>query len=862
MASFSNQILLKTKISLPAFRENLLVRKRLIRTITQGLQGRLTTVCAPAGFGKSTLVSQWIHQCEHSTAWVSLDETDNDLIRFWRYIMEALTAINDSELGVRLSYLTPLLPSLSENTFIDALINELCTVSSPIVLVLDDYHEISRQPIHDSLSYFIDYLPQHLHVIIASRSEIPFSASKWLARGELNHIDILQLQFTVEETKSFYQEVVPLPLTSEHIQKLFQQTEGWITGLQLASISLRSNTNYDQYIDSFNGYHRNVADYLFQEVLAKLPSPIHAFLLQTCVLERMDAAACEAVTDQAGSREMLERLLALNLFVIPLDEHNTWFRYHHLFSDFLRNRLKRSDTGLWLKSNQSASRHFAARGLLDRAIEHAILGEHYISAARLLNSYAAEVLKRGELSTLLHWIEAISPHTELSADMSLLHTFLLVMTGQGDRAAVLLDKIEQQSADLDTDQRKQILSGLLFVKSNLVFYSGNYDQWYEFAAEKLDGELPENPLFYNFNYNMTEPLVRRTAFGLKGSLSSDTEAIAARFTAVLESHGWNNSLINLYVVQSLCEGYYEWNRLDECLKLVRQVERSDRFEQIPGLFVPNRITLARIQASKGNYRLAHETIDEAIHTIGRISEYYWLHPLRAFRVRLYLQETQMAPAKREMAGLHLAASDRHASNRMFEYVTLSRFLIAQAKEAEATRLLEQLMLQASKEQCQLSMAEISCLQALVELQRGQRLAALHYLHEALVIGETNGYIRTFLDEGKSMAKLLQTYVYQRETDVQSAEWQGVTVEYVQRLLALFPQVQDQKDTVLIEPLSQQELFILKLLRQGASNRQIAEALALTEGTVKVYLSRIYSKLGVSSRTQALVAAQELLLFEA
>jgi LuxR family maltose regulon positive regulatory protein len=864
MASYSDHVLLKTKISPPTIKQNLLIRERLIKSMTEGMYGRLTTVCAPAGFGKTTLITQWLHQNGLRTAWISLDDTDNDLIRFWRYITQSLIAACPTQLTERLSQLVPLLPSLTVNTFIDAMINELCALTEPLVFVLDDYHKINQQRIHDSLSYFIDYVPEHIHIIIASRNEIPFSTSKWTARGERNSINIVQLQFTMEETQSFYHKVAPLPLTDHHIEKLFQQTEGWITGLQLVSISLRSSSNFDQYIHDFNGYHRNIAEYLFEEVLTQLPSQLNSFLLQTSVLERMDTAVCNAVTRSTDSVEILEKLQALNLFVIPLDDHNTWFRYHHLFSDFLRNTVKRSYPARWLESNQAASEHFASRGLTDKAIDHAILGEDFLNAAALLDQCATDMLNRGELSTLVQWFEAIAPHTELSSNLSLLHAFMLVVTGQTDRASKLLDRIEQYSLTIEnTEERTQIHSGMLFIKSNLVFYSGNYEQWYEYAEGRLGGILPESPLFYNFNYNMTEPFVRRTAFGLKGVLTTDTETIALRFTSILESHGWKHSLINLYVIQSLCEGYYEWNRLDECLRLAHKVGQSDRFEQIPGLSVPNRITQARVHMAHGNFRLAHDMIDEAIQSVSKRNDYYWLNPLRAFRVRLYLLEGQLTQAKKEIAGLQLSTKDRPSSNRMFEYITLARLLSARNKDSDALRLLEQLKLQSTKEQCLLSMAEISSLQALIELQRGQRSDALRYLHGALAIGEPNGYIRTFLDEGKAMFKLLQAYIHQRERDAQHGEQQEVSLAYVQRLLSLFPQNtqnQERKTVSLTEPLNQQEQFILKLLKQGASNRQISETAALTEGTVKVYLSRIYAKLGVSSRTQALIAAQELQLF--
>lgn len=857
---FSEPILLKTKIRLPVVKENLVVRERLLESLEHGLKGRMITVCAPAGSGKSTLIAQWAQLACIHTAWVSLDERDNDAARFWRYVVNAYMEAGTPALTESLSVISAMVAGNTINAVMDTLLNELAAVQEPIALVLDDYHQVEIADIHNSLSYFIEYLPPQHRIIIASRGEISFGAAKWLARGERTDIGMQQLHFTQEETQEFCRSA-GIDLEQRHAHKLFERTEGWVAGLQLASISLQDQQNIDRIIFGFDGSNDKVSSYLFQEVLDKLPADLTDFLLQSSVFERMDAEVCNQAFNRTDSRDLLERLRALNLFVIPLDDHNGWFRYHSLFADFLRNRLRSQSRLLWLDYHHAASLAFAARGMLDKAIDHAIASERYGEAAERLESYIPDALKQGELASLLERIQAISEHIPMTASVMLYQAFVFFLTGQMFFAAETVEKLERKYEQPEyAAELEPLQGGMLFLQSNLLFYTGRYEQWDTFVGYRLQGVLPEDPIFYNFNYNVIEPLVRRTAFGLKGVLSADTERIGQRFVSVLEQHGWGQSLINLYVVQALSEGYYEWNRQSDSLQLVRKIEQSDRARQTAGLFVPNRITLARIHAAAGQFQKAHEAIDEAVQMAEHLGEYHWIYPLRASRAHLYLKEHNLAEAKAEISQLRLSDRIQPASNRWSEYTVYARILTAQGKTTEALRQLELIKSAIEQEHCFLVLTEISVVQSLAEYQRGNRSAALHLLHGALVIGEANGYIRSFVDEGPLMKKLLHTYTEQRQRETGQFPLQGVSPAYVVKLLECFPEEEIPSQAAvpsLVEPLTEQESFILQLLEQGAPNKQIAARLALTEGTIKVYLSRIYAKLGVSSRTQALAAARQL-----
>jgi ATP-dependent transcriptional regulator len=852
---FSEPILLKTKIRLPVVKENLVVRERLLESLEHGMKSRMITVCAPAGSGKSTLITQWAQIACIRTAWVSLDERDNDKVRFWRYVVNAYMEAGPSPLAESLSVISEMVAGTTVNAVIDTLLNELASIHERVVLVLDDYHHVELADIHNSLSYFIEYLPAHHRIIIASRGEITFDAAKWLARGERTDIGIKQLYFTQEETHEFCRSA-GIDLEQRHARTLYERTEGWIAGIQLASISLQAEQDIDRIIFGFDGSNDKVSSYLFQEVLDKLPSDLTDFLLQTSIFDRMDAEVCDHAFNRSDSREMLERLRILNLFIIPLDNHNGWFRYHSLFVEFLRNRLRYRSRQLLLDYHYAASLAFAARGMLDKAIDHAIASERYTEAAERLEGYIPNALKQGELVSLLERIQAVSKHIPMTASLLMYQAFVFMLTGQMYFAAETVEKLEKRYEQSEhAAELEPLQGGMLFLQSNLLFYTGRYEQWDSFVGCRLHGMLPEDPVFYNFNYNIVEPLVRRTAFGLKGILSADTERIGQRFVSVLEQHGWGQSLINLYVVQALCEGYYEWGRLSDSLQLARKIEQSDRARRTAGLFVPNRITLARIHASSGQFLKAHEAIDEAAQMAEQQGEFHWLYPLRASRAHLYLKEDKLAEAKTEISGLRLSDRMQPATNRWSEYTVNARILTAQGKITEALRQLELIKLAIEQEHCFLVLTEIIIVQALAEYQRGNRSAALLLLHDALVIGEANGYIRSFVDEGPVLKKLMQSYRDQRQREA----GQGVSLTYVTKLMEYFPDQETLSlpSASLVEPLTEQESYILQLLGQGASNKQIAAKLALTEGTVKVYLSRIYAKLGVSSRTQALAAAHQL-----
>ncbi|THF73447.1 LuxR C-terminal-related transcriptional regulator [Cohnella fermenti] len=857
-------VVLLTKIRTPVPRREEIRRERLLSTLALVPERRLTLISAPPGYGKTTLVSQWAESASLRVAWYSLDETDNDLMKFWRYLIASVSRIVSGELDKRMAPLLGGYPSTTIETIVDVLLAELEPLEGDsIAIVLDDYHSIADPSIHASIDYLIERMPGHVRLIVASRHELPLSAAKWRVRRQLLDIRPDQLLFTEDEIRRFCDQSAAIPLTEERLGLLCKWTEGWAASLQLIALTLKEHDDPDRFFRQYAGTDRSHVQYLLNEVFGRLPSKLREFLLRTSVLSRFDAAAAEALAPEHNGREMLERLLRLNLFLVPLDDAGGWHRYHHLFAKFLREQLEQEDAALIPELHRLAARHLAERRLPEEALEHSLEAGDAALSVPLLGGQIASVLERGEWSTLLRWMRRI-PQDALPFELSLLCAFTLIVTGEFADAAEELRRLERLTEAMEPgDALQESRSGLFFAKINLAFSTGDYEQWYAYA-DRIPDMLPESPWLYRFNYNTNEPFVRRTAFGLRGMQNAETDAIALRIVGILEEHGWGDSLFTQYILQSLAEGYCEWNRLADCSRLLRRVEPIARRSRTGGLFVPNRLTRVRLLAAEGRFKDARSELDQAIELVREeLEETVWLGSMLAFKACLDLKEGNVFRAEKALASLKLSAYDSPSLLRYSEYIAYARLLGMKRKEKEALGLLGKLGRLSHRENCISGIVEVAILQALLNAQRGFRGQAFERLREALEYGADNGYIRSFLDEGEAMLSLLSQFkeaLERGEIDCEGAK--RAPGPYVAALLELFPRkAQRQRPDELPELLSPKETAVLLEAARGAVNREIAERLHLTEGTVKVYLSRIYGKLGVATRVQALRKAEELRLFE-
>src|SRR6266704_2444692 len=398
--------ILATKLYLPRLRPNVVSRPRLLERLNEGLHLKLTLIAAPAGFGKTTLVSEWVALIERPTAWLSLDEGENDPARFLAYLVAALqtiaATIGEGVLGVLQSSQPP-----PTEAILTALLNEITAIPDNFVLVLDDYHVIDAKPIDQALTYLVEHLPPQMHLVIATREDPQLPLARLRARSHLTELRAADLRFTASEASAFLTQVMGLSLSAADIARLSDRTEGWIAGLQLAALSMQGHQDVAGFIRAFAGDHRYIVDYLVEEVLERQPEALRSFLLQTSILDRLHGSLCDAVT---GQQEGNARLLALergNFFVVPLDDRRYWYRYHHLFAEVLSAQLLAEQPDQVATLHRRASAWYEQHGSAADAIRHALAAEDFARAADLVELAIPAMARSRQEATVLGWLKAL-----------------------------------------------------------------------------------------------------------------------------------------------------------------------------------------------------------------------------------------------------------------------------------------------------------------------------------------------------------------------------------------------------------------------------------------------------------------------
>jgi len=450
---------------------------------------RLILVSAPAGFGKTTIVSEWIGQRDIQAAWLSLDENENDLIRFLIYFITALQQI-DLTLGEDvISILDSPQPPPVE-TALTALLNQITDLTGQTVLVLDDYHMIENRAIHNGVTFFVENLPPQVHLLIVSRADPPLPLARFRARGQITELRVADLRFTEEEISSFFKQVKGFDISLDHLRSLGTRTEGWIAGLQMAALSMRSKSNIDEFIRDFNGSHRFILDYLTEEVIQNQPDDLQQFILKTSILGRLCGSLCDVVTGQEESQETLEKLEITNLFLTPLDDERVWYRYHRLFADVIANRLQRIFPAQIPELHLLAAQWFRENNLFSEAIDHALAGNDYLLAAEIVENQSMNLLKVGSLTTLLNWLKKFSPEViAMRPRLAVVLAWVYLLMGELENIEGYLTIAENNLTDLynSNELRGQIAA----IRAYAIARLGHLDQAVEQAQLALE-LLPEN----------------------------------------------------------------------------------------------------------------------------------------------------------------------------------------------------------------------------------------------------------------------------------------------------------------------------------------------------------------------------------
>ena len=879
--------LLTSKLRIPTSTYELVERPDLIERLNSGIVRRLSLVCAPAGFGKSSLASQWLRQFDSlKSTWLSLDETDNDLRTFMAYFVAAFQRIDDVLGAVTQTVLqSPQLPPIA--SLITPLLRDIAEVSGPCVLVLDDYHVIDLQDIHDVLAFILAHQPPQLHLVILSRSDPPLALGRLRAQGEIQEFRSADLRFNQQETSAFFQSAFHADLSSNEIAALESRTEGWIAGLQLAGLALQNQQNTHNFIQRFTGNHTYIVDYLGEEVLSQQPDSLRTFLLKTSILERFSPSLCDHVTGDSQSYQVLDELRQANLFLIELDHEQQWYRYHHLFSDFLRYQLSRADPDQVSVLHQRASHWFRDNGYIEEAVAHAISGKHYDLAAGLIETVAQSMIGQSRLDTVYEWIEAIpSDLVQQRPYLPLYQAWALNFSQNPPDIETYLRAAEnalQKSGEEDDD----IVGQIVLLRGYRLSRQGNPSEGIPLLQQSLD-HLAQSSVMPRSVANLSLGIASwmQTSFAqaemyFKQAISDlymtipgtefpigtaagiladvhiqcgrlgDAKALGEEISAnpFFQIHGKPLAVLG-YTYARLGKILYERNQLDDCVEFVLPCIEMAEWIGDPELLIDSATTLALVQYRHGNRKEAQQLFDRVSRDIKdeRVP----------FNAKITHNERLARCFPQQEMDAEWSVYFQDAVHSELPWYPLASFALArweiyQKHTQDALDLLHQSIAVSQKLGARDWIIRGLVLQTMAYHQSRQTDLALDSLAQALSLAEPDGYVRTFVDEGATVGGLLTDLLAQYD---EFASQYHFTASYASQLNAII-RSEDHGMPLLDEPLTDRELDILRLLAGGLSNAEIAEKLVISVGTVKQHNHAIFGKLDVRTRKQAVERARNL-----
>lgn len=904
--------LLATKLYIPAPRPNRVPRPRLTGRLEAGVTGALTLISAPAGFGKSTLLSDWIHEGGRKVAWVSLDEGDGDPVRFLCYCVTALKRVRP---GLGEDALAALKEARSAEPgvlepILTGLLNEIHGLSEDLVLVLDDYHAVESPGVQEAVQFLLDRMPQHLHLILSTRVDPPLHLSRLRARGQLTELRAQDLRFTSEEAADFLNQAMGLGLSAKDVEALEERTEGWAVGLQMAALSLQGRRDVGGFIEQFTGSHRFVLDYLTDEVLSRQPREVRDFLLQTSILSRVAGPLSDAVTGREDGQTVLEELDAANLFLIPLDDTRTWYRYHHLFGTLLRHQLgrKAGEAGV-AALHEKASAWYAANGFPEDALEHALAAGAFDRAVAIVEENAIPRLMRGDVGAPLRWVRrlpaekvrtrprlgmgqawsltlnlqwaeaegavaeaeqalTVTPDPEAALQAAVLRGFLARMRGEVSPSTAALreqlghvpreDRFLRSLLTLDLgmsyrEERDPATARKVLAEARaLALEAGNVLVLVVSQAHLADLEGEEGRLRHALDLN-------HEGLRLAGEITSRGGPLLA---------AWGVAYTGIAAI------HYEWGDLDAASDFATRAVELGRRGGLGGNILHGMVVLARVRQARGDFAGAFEALAEAEEVMRQTGVPHWIQALGSYRSRLLLAQARAEGQKPPFDEVLRWAREtgllenwrQPLETRIFlpvyppefAHLTLARLFLARGDYDEALELLRWLREPAEAAGRLRALLDMLALETLVRNASGDREGAVATLRHALALGEPEGFVRTFADKGAVLADL-----------VAEAAPGHVGADYARRLLGAFgrPEVVYLPVSMLAatasvktpepaEPLSDREIEVLRLIATGLSNADAGKKLFIAPSTVKKHLENIYSKLGTRNRTQAIARARQ------
>ncbi|CAN5632045.1 LuxR C-terminal-related transcriptional regulator [soil metagenome] len=890
--------LLQTKLHMPALRPTLVARSRLLTKLNTGLKGKLTLVAAPAGFGKTTLICDWLHQTPVPAVWLSLDAGDNEINRFLRYVIGALQNAQPT-LGQEAATRLQLLQPAPVDEVLTVLLNDLATTTQKLILVLDDYHVIEAAAIHQALAFLLERLPPQLHLVITSRANPPLSLARLRGQGELTEVRAAELRFTQAEAGIFLQHFSHLILAPGDLALLAERTEGWIVGLQLAALSLEQRADVAGFVQNFSGSNIFILDYLVEEVLAQRSPASQTFLLYTSILERMCGPLCDAVLGEQRERSAradLQELEQANLFIIPLDDDRYWYRYHHLFAGVLQQRLRQAEPERIAELHERASLWFETQGLIDEAVAHARHAGNLPRVTQLIEQEIRALIMRGFFDTANRWLATLSEslireRPRLLIAQAWLRLFEIPF-GNIEAALRQAENILAQKVDQPADQQEAttpaLLAEIAALRAAEAGISGK-PMALQLAQEALRLAGPENLFVQSIiNYALASfdwgsgqwATIQQTfqqAINTAQATGNVIIAASVRYNFAMfhmqhgdltgadallaQSETFTKSQPNRWpwsIVDSVWVGRgrlcYERNELDQALRLLQAgIELAQRRNNLY-VIIDGWLTLALVHQAQGAGALAQVALDQAMALVSNATRPGTPQLVAAHQARLWLMQ---GDGERT---IHWAQTQATLSNAdpvavvALRALTLAAIYIAQgAATAQQALVLLEGATEGATEWAGRRL-QIYALQALAFNQLGRPTEAQQAIKQAVAIGEAAGYVRLLIDQSVDLAPLLT---------------QLPSTPYRDKLLAALGSDRTAPSPThsvpnrvsanqnLIEPLSERELAVLRLVIAGASNQVIADQLVITVGTVKNHMTNILGKLNVRNRWEAIRKTQEI-----
>lgn len=893
-----------TKLYIPLLRSLAVLRPRLIERLNRGLDRKVTLISASAGYGKTTLVSEWIAGCDRAVAWLSLDEGDNEVSSFLTYVIAALRTIAE-EIGEGVLDASESQQPLSAESTLTILLNKISALTYTFILVLDDFHVISSKPVNDALAFLLDNLPRQMHLVIATREDPQLSLSRLRAHGDLTELRAADLRFSTSEAAEFFSQVMSLALSADDIAALESRTEGWIAGLQLAALSMRGLENIPRFIHAFAGDNRYIVDYLVEEVLRRQPESIRNFLLQTSILDRLSGPLCDAVTGQGDGSVQLEALEKGNFFVIRLDDKRHWYRFHHLFAQVLYTHLKANHADAAAELHRRASLWFEQHGSTTDAIRHALAANDFARAADLIELAWPEMRRLQQGLVTLGWLKRL-PDALIRCRPVLSVAYAWALMVGGEFMAVERRLLDAERWLTSTPDIQANITEMVIVDGEEFHHLPGTIAGYRAARSQVMGDIP-GAIHYAQRVIELVPEgdhLRRGAalalLGLAAWTSGDLETAYRMFAEGMagvqlagnlsDAIGGTIALADIRISQgklrqamrvyerglllaeehgeTLLRGtvdihigmsglYCEYNDLQAA---AHHLEVSKELRERTGKLDNSyrwHVAMAQLLEAKGDLNAALPLLQKA-ERLFKSDFFPNVRPASALKARVWIKQGKVDDALDWAQEQTLSAKDNLSYLREFEHITLTRVLLAQYKRdrrsrsiTEIEQFLRRLLHAAEKGGRTGSVIEVLILQALVCDMQGDIPAAVVALERALTLAESAGYVRIFVDEGEPLVPLLKAVLEQ-----------GALTTYIPRLLSasVLPVSKETTRQLLNEPLSVRELEVLLLFRTELSGPEIAGELHVSLNTLRTHTKNIYSKLEVNSRRAAVRRAEELALF--